>query len=166
MTKAQVDFAFEHYKEYSARCAFLRGQIEQFKRILADLEAHIAEDEISITAQYSDMPHGSGISDPTGSVGLRLASGFTPKRVKDTRSGIERLQAEYDRKYPRVAAVEACLLGMSDRERYIVSRKTIENACWREIIDDFAAKFGDQYSKSSLRRMMIAAMEKAYKIAK
>lgn len=155
-----------NYREYAARVAFLEKEIPQLEKLVAELKHSIVDDEVNITQVISDMPHGSGISDPTGRLGAMIAEGFTPQRIVEIEQEISRKKSELDFKQPTVVFVDAWLMGLNARERFLIQRKVIDNDMWRNIIYDFSTTYGEHYSKEGLKRILDNGLTKIFEIAK
>ncbi len=156
----------ERYPEYSARCAYLEGQIRENKRMLMEAQSELIEDMISITPRLTGMPGAQqGTSDPTGRVGVLVAEGHKTKIMIDLEMEMEKLQAEHDVKYLTVIFVEAWLKVLDEKERFVVEKKVLGGLSWKQLIYTFRQTFGDLYTQQGLRRIRDSAMEKIYRIA-
>lgn len=161
-----VDKMIGNYREYIARCAYLEHDIKEAERLLVDLRNSIVEDSVNITVNFSDMPHGQGISDPTGRLGLMLASGYETDYVKQLEQDINARKMELREKIPTVSFVTAWIRALDNKERLIIQEKVIGGLSWRQMVFSFQKCFGDIYSQQGLKRIKGTAMQKIYTIAK
>lgn len=166
MLQNKVDEMLQSYRECAARCAHLEREIPELKRLVDELKTEIVDDEVKTTSVLSDMPKGNATSDPTGKLGMKLATGFMPTRITEIEAEIAEKEAELQSILPTKIFVEAWLSGLNDRERFVVERKQLDGCYWRILIDEFHAKFRELYSKRALQYIYEVAMEKIYRIAK
>jgi len=165
LTREQVDLMLSSYREKAARCEHLEKEIPELENMLKDCMTSIIDDEVKTTSVLSDMPKGSITSDPTGRLGMLLAEGYKPERVRELELEIYQKKIELQSISPCVIFVDAWLSGLNPRERFLIERKVIDSSYWRNVIDDYTEKFGETYSKQGLRNVLMAALEKIYRIA-
>lgn len=165
MTPELVDKHLENYREYSARCTFLEEEIKELQELKRKLENTAISDAVHITSVMTGMPHGTEITDPTGRIAIQFADGFKPEHIKQIDEEIRKLEAERRAKISTVIFVNAWLKVLTEREMYIVENKVIGGMVWRDLIAGYNAKFGVMYSKSGMKNLKDAAMEKIYKVA-
>jgi hypothetical protein len=166
MQRDRIVEMLNNYREHAARCEYLEAQIPELERLAKNLRAHIVDDEISITQVISDMPRGTAISDPTGRLGMLLASGYIPDDIKKLEQEIQEKKDELKHKSITVVFVNAWLKGLTDRERFIVQKKAIDGAYWSELIYACENEYGIHYSKAGLRKMYAAAIDKICELAR
>lgn len=165
MTHETVDSMLTDYKATVARCEFLKSDIAVIEKVIDDLKSHAIQDAVSGVQTITDMPHGSGISDPTGKLGTMFASGYEPEYIADLRKEVEAKKRELDYKRLTVLFVDAWLRALNEKELFIIQLKMIDGLFWRDIISQYEKKFGIIYSKQGLKNMKDAAMQKIYKCA-
>lgn len=165
MTREQVDLMLSEYREKSARCAHLEQEVKQLEKLVEELKRTIIDDEVKTTSVLSDMPKGTMTSDPTGRLGILLAEGFEPKRIREIEIEIEEKKREVRNIEPTVIFVRAWLSGLNDREKFLIESKVIDNNYWRIVIDGYQERFGEAYSKQGLKNITCLALEKIYRIA-
>lgn len=165
MTIEQVDECLAHYREYKARCEFLENEIRELKAVLEDMKSSIVEDNVSITQAITGMPHGTSVSDPTGKLGILIADGFLPPFIKDCERDIAAKEKELRFKRPVTIFVEAWLITLNKRERFVIENKTIGGMFWRDLVVIFKNEFGEEYSRQGLKKIRDNAMSKIYHIA-
>lgn len=166
MTIEKVDEFLKNYREYSARCDFLENEIAELERIAQELRRTFIEDNISVSQVMNGMPHGTGISDPTGRLALLSASGYLPDYIKEIDDEVEKKKSELRYKTPTVIFVESWLKVLTPRERFVVENKTLNGMFWRELVIAFKNEFGEEYSKNGLKNIRDSAIQKIYNIAK
>ena len=165
MTPELVDKHLENYQEYSARCTFLMEEIRELKELGKKLESTAISDAVHITSVMTGMPHGTEITDPTGRIAIQFADGYKPEYIAQIEKEIKILESEYKMKNSTVVFVDAWLKALTKRERYIIENKVIGGMVWRDLIAGYNAEFGVMYSKSGMKNLKDAAMEKIYKVA-
>lgn len=165
MKAEKVDEFLANYREYSARCGFLEHELRELRRLADELKKTALTDAISITQVLSDMPHGSGISDPIGRLVEKFADGYMPDYIVELELEITNKENEYKRKIPVVVFVESWLRVLTKRERFVIENKTIGGMFWRELVMEFKKEFGEEYSRQGLKKIRDNAIEKIHRIA-
>ena len=165
MQREIVDQCLENYREFSARCSFLEQEINELRILAEKLKSSAMTDAITITAQMTGMPHGTGITDPTGRIAMKFADGFTPDYIKEIEREIRTLEEERRTKLSTIVFVDAWLKALNKRERFVIENKVIGGMFWREMIFAYKAEFGDEYSKQGMKKIKDRAMERIYKVA-
>lgn len=165
MQPDQVDECLTHYKEYSARCAFLECEIRELKSLAERLRSTAIEDAVTITQVLTDMPHGTCLSCPTERIAVKFADGYTPDYIREIEHEIRKRENEYRSKFPTVVFVEAWLKVLNRRERFIVENKTIGGMFWRELAIEYKKEFGEEYSRQGLKKIRDRAIAKIHKVA-
>lgn len=156
----QVMQRLVNLREDRARCEYLRMEIPRLQRTIDSLREEIVDNEVHITQTLSDMPHGSGTSDPTGRLGLKLAGGYEPAYIREIELEIAQKRAELEHKEVCVWCIETGLKCLTDKERFLVEHKYVRGDFWRNIIEDFNNSFGEVYvSKEPLKRTIERALE-------
>lgn len=167
MLPEQVDECFRNYKEYSARCEFLFHEIEDMKKTVDKMKQQAIDDAVSIASPaLTGMPHGHSISKPTENVAVKFADGYVPQHIADAEEEIRQKHEEYRAKYSTVLFVEAWMKALNARENLIVRGKLIDGLFWRELVTMYRNAFGEEYTKHGLKRILDAALEKIYRVAK
>lgn len=162
MTPEKVNTLLREYRANKGRCEHLKAEIGQ-------LEAQIPVllDDIDIAISRIDgIPHGHAVIDPTGQIASKRADGIEPVEVEDIRQSIARLHRELDEKRFALHYVDAWLIGLSEKERWIVETHIIAGLYWREVVYRYKAEFGEEYAKETLRKIQQRAMNRIYSIAK
>lgn len=164
MQKEAVIQMLTNYREDLARCQYLEREIPQLERLVDELRSTMIEDSVSITQVISDMPRGTSVSDPTGRLGMLFASGYVPDHIREVEDEIKIKKREMGNKLITVTLVDSALDGLSDREKYVIEKKYIEGAFWRELISSYRDKFDMLYSKSALKKISETAIKKMCRI--
>ena len=165
MLPERVDYMIVHYNEHAARCAHLDCAIKEAERLLKMLNDSAVEDTNHITQTFSDMPHGSGVTDPTGRLGIMFADGYKPEHIRELEKNLAEMRHELSQKAITVIFVNAWILALDQKERFVMENKVIGGLSWRQLTLSFKQRFGDQYSVEGMKRLKRAAMEKIYRIA-
>ena len=164
MQKEAVKQMLQSYREDKARCQYLDNEIPQLEKMAEALRSEMIDDAVSITQVISDMPRGTSVSDPTGKLGALFAAGYTPEHIRQVEKQIKAKKRERARKQVTVTLVDSALTGLTDRERFVVERKFIDGMFWRELIEAYKAAFEMHYSKSALKKITDAALDKISRI--
>lgn len=162
MLPEKADELLRDYKANLGRCAFLEVMIAETKADIRYAEENAAEDLVSITPKLDGMPHGTSISNPTESAGMRLVLGYLPDDIPAHRAKLRAFEQEYHAKKAAVNLVEAFLLGLTSKERWMIERQIFDLMSYREINYAYREQFGEACSKDSLRRLKKDALAKIY----
>lgn len=165
-SREEVDKMLANYREYDSRVTYLNVLVRETEKLLESLRRTVVEDSISITQVISDMPRGTATSDPTGKLGAMLAEGYEPEHIQQVEEDLDAMKLEIKSKEHVIVCVNAWLICLSDRERFVIEHKVIAGMYWREMIPVYKREFGDEYSKQGLKRIKAKALEKIYGIAK
>ena len=164
MQKEAVKQMLQSYREDKARCQYLENEIPQLEHMADVLRTEMIDDAVSITQVISDMPRGTSVSDPTGRLGALFASGYTPDYIRQVEAQIRTKRRELSNKLITVTLVDSAMAGLSDREHFVVEHKFIEGMFWRELIEAYRNRFDMLYSKTALRNLSEAALDKMCRI--
>lgn len=165
MTPEQVNTMLASYKEYASRCKLLE---ERKKFLENDIEYYAnlkAEDVVQTTSPMTGMPRGGMTSDPTSKVAIMLADGDAEGKIPAIRREIREVERELREKQPTVVYIDALLIVLNERERFVVEEKTISGLTWRQVEGLFQIAFGEAYSRQGLKKICKAALQKMYRIA-
>ena len=162
-TKQLVDEAVKSYAQDKARTAHLEVELADLERRIDKAIISLAGDEAGPKAQrISDMPHGTGVGNPTEQLAVKLASGWLPPEVRDMQGEHRTLQAEYDKTSARVKFVDAWLGALTERESWIVTHQCIQAEFWRDVINDYNREFGGYVTKETLKGLRAKAYKQMY----
>lgn len=166
MTAERVNEMLHNYREYLGRCKHLEIEIAQAEKALKSSIATAREDAAAPGGQNLDgMPHGTTVGNPTERIALMFADGRYPKYIEDIAADLKELKEEYRQKSPTVVFVEAWLLGLTERERWIIEQQVIDGVTWRELASQHEKLFGEQRTKEGLKKLRARALEKIYRMA-
>lgn len=166
MTRECVDDLFRSYRFDVGRCGYLETEINRLTKEISRMMDSLAEDASAIRPQQiSDMPHGSGVGNPTERIALMLASGWVSDEIKAMQNELAVLQREHDVRSLGTRYVESWLSGLTVRERWILTHQVIDGEYWKEVIAKFKDDFGEDISKDSLKRLKQRALGKVYTMA-
>lgn len=166
MERARVDELLKNYHENMARCEYLTARVNELDVMRARAVRNVVAENVNTVQVLSDMPRGGKTSDPTARLGAILADGIIPDSVADIEAAILEAQAEIRERKRAVSYVNAWLNGLNERERYVIERKILQDEFWRCVVDGFNERFGEIYTKPSVRRIVKHGLEKIYRIAK
>lgn len=165
MQPETVDTLLAQYRDNTARVAMLRNQVSELEYLLEQLRANVVSDTVRITATLSDMPRGGQLSDPTARLAMMLAEGISPRHIQQVESELESLKAQLHKAETPVKTVDAWLLALTERQRFVLIRKSIDRMTWREIIYTFQQQYGTSYSRNGIKRIHKDALTKLYTLA-
>lgn len=166
MLPERADQMLRDYKTFMGRCEYLKSLIPELKAEAAMWHRELAVDLARDSAVEMDgMPRGNKVGNPTERLGIMLASGFTPDGLKELEEEIRRYEQELREKSVVVHFVEAWLRGLTEKERWLVERQVIEKAYWRQIIDEYAKRYGEEYTREGLKKIKVGAMKKIHEMA-
>lgn len=160
MQPEKVDEMLDNYCKYAARVAYLTEAIREAERLCESLRKTVVEDTVSITQVISDMPHGTALSDPTGRIGMMLAEGYVPEHIRQVEEDLSEMRLEVQSKQIVLTFVDAWLVCLSPRERFVIEKHKLCKEFWRDVAEGFAKEFGDQYSTQGLKRIQKRALKK------
>ena len=164
MQREAVKQMLQSYREDKARCQYLENEIPQLEKMADALRSEMIDDAVSITQVISDMPRGTSVSDPTGKLGALFAAGYTPEHIRQVEMQIRAKKRELANKLITVTLVDSAMGGLTDRERFIIQGKFIDGMFWRELIEAYKGTFAMLYSKTALRKISDAAIDKMSRI--
>ena len=164
MQREAVKQMLQSYREDKARCQYLENEIPQLEKMADALRSEMIDDAVSITQAISDMPRGTSVSDPTGKLGALFAAGYTPEHIRQVEMQIRAKKRELANKLITVTLVDSAMGGLTDRERFIIQGKFIDGMFWRELIEAYKGTFAMLYSKTALRKISDAAIDKMSRI--
>ena len=166
MLHEHVNLMLANYRECSGRCKHLETEIAEVEKLLQEMRRTAIQDMAAPGAQNLDgMPHGSAVSSPTERIAMMFAEGKTPRHIDELDAYLNALRQEYAAKSSTVIFVDAWLSGLAERERWIVVQQVIDGLTWREIATQYRLVFGDDRSKSGLKKLRTRALEKIYRMA-
>ena len=165
-TKDAVDAALKSYADDKARSAHLEIEIAELTRRVNTAAAALASDEAGPRAQQiTGMPHGTTVGNPTAQIAEKLASGWLPPEVKDMKRDLSVMQEEHARLSARVKFVEAWLEALTEREHWIILHQFVRQEYWRDVLNDYEARFGGYVAKDALKGLRAKALKRIYAIA-
>lgn len=167
MTVEQVNLILKGYRFDVGRCGHLEVELHHLEKGLAAELALITEGAASLQSPViSDMPHGTGISNPTERIGMLVADGWKPEVVKQMEKDIQLLNAEYQTRMRNVKYVDSWLSGLPERERWMIEQQVIDGVFWRDLTALFRIRFGADCSKDTLKRIRERGLMKVYEMAR
>lgn len=167
MTHDAVDKLLDNYTAYKGRCAYLEQCKASLEEVLRSARATMRADANNGVPVYSDMPHGSGTSDPTARFGALFAEGWEPDGLKEVEAMIREIDTELADKRIAIHIVEEAFLpALSVMEREVVSLKMFDKyQTWAGMSEEYNRRHNIYLSKATMKRTFRAAMEKLYGIA-
>ena len=166
MMPDQVDEMLKGYRAAKGRSAHIDVEIDRLRdKLSRTIEADRRELADISAQQYSAMPHGSDIGNPTEQKGMRLANLPASPEAKNIKQRIHELGLTQERHRIVVMFVEAWLQGLTEKERWIIEKQTIDCMSWREVTHWFSSEFGYPAKPDTLKRIKRTAMEKIYAMA-
>ena len=166
MTREKVDKMLTEYREHHARCEHLRNDISDAERLLEEMRGRMLIDNICITTKYRDTPSGKGISDPTGRLAQLLADGGKTDHIRQLEGDIKAMRREMTDSETCVKFVDAWMLALGKKERFVMEEKVKQGASWRQLVISFHRVFGEAYTVEGLKSICRSAMDTIYRIAK
>ena len=164
MTPEQVDKMLADYKHCVARSKHIEIELSIMERQYQQSTATMMQDEALKAVQYDGMPHGTDVGKPTENLVMRFMSGYVPKYIEELAGDIHRLNDELFEMRTVVRIVDSWLLALTDKELFVLKRHVIENCFWKEVLEEYEAKWGI-FSKEGLRKIKKKALAKVYEAA-
>ena len=165
MTRDQVVEILLQYRANTAKVDYHSAQLAELNRELRIAKAEMILDCQSITAQISDMPRGTDTTDQTGRLATKFADGFETERVKQIKKEIEVIKSSLDHYQTLVMYVDAWMKCLTDRQRYVLTEKTIKGSFIRDVISGMEKLYGETYSKNGIKRIEATAIDNICAIA-
>lgn len=166
MSPQRLNEVLKNYRSKKARYAYLQETIKTLERWTAICRGEMINDMISLSQAITGMPHGSGVGDPTGRLGLDIASGDVSPFVKQVEKELINARKEMDCIRTDIKTVEIVLKSLGDREREVLVLKIIDDRDWQDTVEQMNGLHNNSYSKRSLQRLLERALDKAYEIVK
>lgn len=170
----QVDNLMKTYRENQGRCAHLITQEKQLQRKIAEAELEARADilygshfplvEKPSTGELVWTPHGNMTGDPTGNAAIKLTE-IATESMNELKKKLVTIRSELVKTKELIEYVDDWLMGMNERERWVVSRQVIDGAYWRDILDEARQRIGVDVSQATLKRLRDSGMSKAYRMA-
>lgn len=164
LTREEINEMLTQYNSNLARSMYLEAELVNLRHVLAVAEREAIATEAVKTQQYTGMPHGSGVSDPTAQIGSKYADGYQPDYIKDLRADICALDDERAHKSYAVKCVQSWILALGPFERYIVEHQIIGGEPWEMVAAGYEKSYSVSASRSSLRRRKKSALGRIYGI--
>ena len=167
MLPEQVDEMLKGYRAAKGRTAHIDVEIA---RLQAKRDATIEADRCEladITGQhYSSMPHGTDCGNPTEDKGIRLLGMPMSQEARNLTIQIEELLRTREKARITVMFVEAWMQGLTEKERWLIEKQTIDGVSWKEVSWHYTTAFGRSATLDSLKRIRRAAISKIYSMAR
>lgn len=166
MTPERIDEIIKSYRFDKGRCGHILMEMQTIEKQITAEKNFIAIDLAAPHAQQiTDMPRGTGISNPTEKHGIMLADGYKSPELIALENKLNALQSEYDKCIENTSYVEVWFSGLSERERWVVESQVVDGLSWKSTVADYISKFGDDTSKDTLKRIKDKAMKRIYQMA-
>ena len=173
MLPNEVDALLKGYKENRGRCGYLESQVDKLERQIKQMDNEFREDilygshsqfaEKPSTGELVWLPKGNTTGDPTGSAAIKLTEGS--KETIRLSLLLGETQEKLNQVKDLVKFVDAWMIGLNEREQWIIQEQVIEGKFWREVTDAYSEKYGTEFSKDSLKYIKENAMAKIYRMA-
>jgi len=165
MTHSRVDELLQSYHSMEDRCRELRVEIAFLEESLRVNERSMVSDQVSMSQAITGMPHGSSVGDPVGRLALNIAMGKVSVFVRQIQEELQDAYAEQSHLKELISQVDSWLDALSEPERTLVRMKAVNQESWRDIVRYFRKQFDGSYSKHSMQRIFIRAMDIIYEMA-
>ena len=165
MTHSRVDELLLSYHSMEDRCRELRVEIAFLEESLRVNERSMVSDQVSMSQAITGMPHGSSAGDPVGRLALNIAMGKVSVFVRQIQEELQDAYAEQNHLKELISQVDSWLDALSEPERTLVRMKAVNQESWRDIVRYFRKQFDGSYSKHSMQRIYIRAMDIIYEMA-
>lgn len=159
-----VDRMLAEYTQRKARAAHLRTELDCLEHLLEREKENSMTSEALRAQSYDPMPHGNLPGNPVERLVLRFDDKPMPAYLSDLEKDIEGIREELFECETAIRFVDGWLLCLNERERFVVDRHVIGAGTWREILDEYEARWG-AFGKEGLRKMKKRAMNKIYEAA-
>lgn len=164
MNTGQVDKMLSSYKACLARRGHLKNEVTIAERQLRFLDENAMYLETLRAQQYDSTPHGTDVHSPVESLIIKFDDGYTPKYIKDLHQDFAQVSQELFEIERVVSFVDSWLLVLTERERFVVQRHIIDGCFWKDVLDEYEAKWGI-FSKEGLRKLKKKALNRIYEAA-
>lgn len=164
MTPEQVDKMLACYNQCRSRATHIENQLAIMERQLEMEKAHAMEQDALHAQSYDPTPRGNGPGNPTESLVLRYLSGYVPKYIKDLQEDVDKVRDELFEAEMVIRFVDGWMIGLTEREKFVILHHVISSETWVEVLDQYEAKFG-QFGKEGLRKIKKRALNKIYEAA-
>lgn len=166
MTQERVRGMLSGYMRNKARKGHLEAEIKKMDREYQRTRSELVDTLAGPRAQViTDMPHGTGISDPTAQLAVKLAGGWENDELKEMRREIQRKQGCLEDIRTELEYVDAWVEGLPARERFVIEHQMLRQEYWREVEDGYRERFGYEVSRDTLKRTKMQALTLIYQIA-
>lgn len=166
MSPQRLNEVLKNYRSRKARYTYLQETVKTIERWLAICKGEMINDMVSLSQALSGMPHGSGVGDPTGRLGLDIASGEVSPFVKQAEKELKEIEGEIQSIGYEIKVCETIFEALGDREREVMILKIVDDRDWKYTLAQMNDMHNNSYSKRSLQRLLERALDKAYEIVK
>lgn len=164
MTPEQVDKMLADYNRCRSRATHIQNQLAIMERQLEMEKARAMEEDALHAQSYDPTPQGNGPGNPTESLVLRYLSGYMPKYIKDLQEDADKVRDELYEAEMVIKFVDGWMIGLTEREKFVILHHVISSETWVEVLDQYEAKFGP-FGKEGLRKIKKRALNKIYEAA-
>ncbi|MFA5378474.1 MAG: hypothetical protein WC455_22155 [Dehalococcoidia bacterium] len=163
MTRGQIESELRTYREKSARLAVLRARAVEIEHKIIELRAR-AEDPSGVGAAVLDgMPH---VKSGTSVVERQAILGeHDTDEIRDLQHELERVNGLAYEVGCEVARVEAWIMALSERERFVIKAFYFDGLFWGTIRRRYEDEYKMPLSERQMKRLRIQAIEKIERVS-
>lgn len=152
------------YKQNKACCGVLSLRIAEYERILNALIDTAQADHALSPHPLTGMPLQQHIHDSVACLACAFADQVEPKDIAELRRDIEALKEQKRRLEIEISCVDAWLIGLAERERWLIVQKEIEGTPWHVIVSEYERVYGVAYSCDGLKNKKLRIIGKIIKM--
>lgn len=147
------------YKANKARYAYLEIAIIEFQEQIDSEERNILRNEVMSSPEQDGMPKGNAVTSQVENLVVRVVDGWTPEYLKEMQKDMRDLMREKEELRRKVGYVDAWMLALNEKQRWIIQTHIIDGMSWTEAAADWRKRYEGVVSKATLKRLKNSAMD-------
>ena len=161
MTPEEIGEVLRQHRSAIAKRDLLRVEIDEAEAKLKAMLQTMAEEAATSSGNgAAGMPRSTKVGNPTERIGLMLASGEVPQHIAELKQDIAELTHEMHGLTLRINRVAAWLVGLPERERWVVTGHLINGLTWSDLAEEYQRKYGQPRTRRSLQRLKRTALRR------
>ena len=160
MKSEQIESAMKKYNEAKGRAAYISAVLPVLKEKLDKIMARELAESAMRGGGADGMPRSPNAGDPTGRTVEQFLDGKPPVSVARITQKIAAYEKERAGCELTVKMVDAWMLCLKDKERWVIERQTIEGQYWTAVVEAHAREYGYPMGREGLKAIKRRAIEK------
>ena len=147
----------EEYNRNRSRHAYLEVAILELSEQIDKAKSQLLVNEVMRSAEMDGMPKGNAVTSQVENLAVRIADGWTPDYIKEMEKEKAELIQEKESLRRKIAYVDAWLMALNDKQKWVIDQHIICGKSWAELIFLWQKENGAA-SKATMKRLRDSAM--------